>query len=45
MPGIDRAVTIAELPDMVRGYEELKMRRIGEFRSRLAELLAEDRSG
>jgi indolepyruvate ferredoxin oxidoreductase len=31
------AVTIAELPDLVRGYEELKLERVAEFRRRLAE--------
>jgi indolepyruvate ferredoxin oxidoreductase len=33
---LDAAVAIAELPDLVRGYEELKVRRIAEFRDRLA---------
>ena len=36
---VDRAVTIAELPDHVRGYEALKERRIGEYRERLAAAL------
>jgi indolepyruvate ferredoxin oxidoreductase len=31
----DLCVEIAELPDHVRGYENLKMRRIGEYRERL----------
>jgi indolepyruvate ferredoxin oxidoreductase len=34
------AVHIAELPDLVRGYEGLKLRRVIEFRSRLAEAMA-----
>lgn len=33
------AVEIAGLPDMVRGYEELKLRRIAEYRSRLDDAL------
>jgi indolepyruvate ferredoxin oxidoreductase len=36
---LDQAVTIAELPDVIRGYEDLKLRRIGEYRARCAELL------
>jgi len=36
----DAAVAIAALPDAVRGYEELKLRRVGEFRRELAEHLA-----
>ena len=38
---LDRAVALAGLPDQVRGYEELKLRRIGEYRTRLAEALAD----
>jgi indolepyruvate ferredoxin oxidoreductase len=33
---LDAAVTIAELPDMIRGYEDLKMRRVGAYRARNA---------
>jgi indolepyruvate ferredoxin oxidoreductase len=32
---VDAAVRVAELPDLVRGYEELKLERVAEFRSRL----------
>ena len=32
------AVEIAELPDMVRGYEEIKMRNVTKYRERLAQL-------
>jgi indolepyruvate ferredoxin oxidoreductase len=35
------AVEIAGLPDMVRGYEELKLRNVRAYRERTAELLAE----
>ena len=38
---LDRAVAIAELPDLVRGYEDLKLRRVAQFRSRLAREVAE----
>jgi indolepyruvate ferredoxin oxidoreductase len=37
---LDEAVAIAELPDRVRGYEHLKLRRIGEYRRELADRLA-----
>ena len=37
---LDRAIAIAALPDGVRGYEELKLRRADEFRRRLGEELA-----
>lgn len=38
---LDQATRIAALPDQVRGYEDLKLRRIGEYRSELkAELAA-----
>jgi indolepyruvate ferredoxin oxidoreductase len=33
---LDDAVEIASLPDMVRGYEDLKLRRAAAFRSELA---------
>jgi indolepyruvate ferredoxin oxidoreductase len=36
----EQAMTIAELPDLVRGYEDIKLRRVAEFRSRLADELA-----
>ena len=36
---LDEAVAIAELPDRVHGYEELKLRRIGEYRRELADRL------
>jgi indolepyruvate ferredoxin oxidoreductase len=34
---LDAAVRVAELPDLVRGYEDLKLERVAEFRHRLAE--------
>ena len=34
------AIELAELPDMIRGYEELKVRRVEEYSQRVAELLA-----
>ena len=37
---IGDAIAIAGLPDMVRGYEDLKLRRIAEYRQTLAEALA-----
>jgi indolepyruvate ferredoxin oxidoreductase len=37
------AVAIAELPDQVRGYEDLKLRRIEEYRRQLASRLVEHR--
>ena len=37
---LDEAVAIAGLPDLVRGYEDLKMRRVGEYRAELARRLA-----
>jgi len=33
---IDAAVALAELPDHVRGFEDLKVRRVGEYRARLS---------
>jgi indolepyruvate ferredoxin oxidoreductase len=39
----ERVVAVAELPMDVRGYEELKMRRIAELRARLAARAAERR--
>ena len=35
----DEAVAIASLPDRVRGYEDLKLRRVAEYRSELTERL------
>ena len=32
---IDDAVALAELPEVIRGYEHIKMRRVDEFRERL----------
>jgi indolepyruvate ferredoxin oxidoreductase len=34
-------VRIAELPDLVRGYEDLKLARVAEFRRRLHDETAE----
>jgi indolepyruvate ferredoxin oxidoreductase len=34
---LDHAVRIAELPDLVRGYEDLKLERVAEFRRRLTD--------
>ncbi len=36
---LDRAVELAALPDMVRGYEELKLERAAAYREKLAEAL------
>ena len=36
---LDAAVALAQLPDGIRGYEELKLRRVDEFRSHLASAL------
>ena len=38
---LDEAIRIAELPDHVRGYEDLKVRRVGEYRDELRRALAE----
>ena len=35
---LDLAIEIAELPDMVRGYDEVKLRNVAAYRERLAEL-------
>ena len=40
---LDEAVAIAGLPDRVRGYEDLKLRRIGEYRRELAERIQAQR--
>jgi indolepyruvate ferredoxin oxidoreductase len=37
---LDAAVRVAELPDLVRGYEEIKARRVVQYRQRLREALA-----
>jgi indolepyruvate ferredoxin oxidoreductase len=37
---LDEAVAVAELPDRVRGYEDLKLRRAGEYRQELADRVA-----
>ena len=34
----ERAVQIAELPDVIRGYEDIKERNVEQFRARAAEL-------
>jgi indolepyruvate ferredoxin oxidoreductase len=36
---LDAAVALAELPDEVRGYEELKLERVARYRARLADAL------
>jgi indolepyruvate ferredoxin oxidoreductase len=36
---VDRAVEIAELPDMIRGYEDIKEANVEAYRARLEELL------
>ena len=41
--GYERAIRIAELPDIVRGYEEIKLRNVARFRERAAALEAEAR--
>lgn len=38
--GVERAAAIAALPDLVRGYEDIKLRNIDLYRERLAEALA-----
>ncbi|HVW44699.1 MAG TPA: DUF6537 domain-containing protein, partial [Amycolatopsis sp.] len=35
---VERATEIAELPDMVRGFEDIKLRTVEAYRARLAEL-------
>jgi indolepyruvate ferredoxin oxidoreductase len=40
-----RAVEIAGLPDLVRGYEDVKLRTVAAYRARMAELLAEFTAG
>ncbi|HEY2194091.1 MAG TPA: DUF6537 domain-containing protein [Actinomycetospora sp.] len=36
---VDVVVVVAELPDLVRGYEDVKLRNVERFRARAAELL------
>ncbi|MFV0526762.1 MAG: indolepyruvate ferredoxin oxidoreductase family protein [Acidimicrobiales bacterium] len=36
----DRAVEVAELPDMIRGYEDIKEANVVAYRQRMAELMA-----
>ena len=36
----DAAVKLAELPDLVRGYEEIKLARVESYRQRLREAVA-----
>jgi indolepyruvate ferredoxin oxidoreductase len=38
---LDDAIALAELPDLVRGYEEIKVRRVESYRQRLREALAQ----
>jgi indolepyruvate ferredoxin oxidoreductase len=35
---VDRAIATAALPDMVRGYEQIKLDNVARYRERLAEL-------
>ncbi len=37
---LDDAVAIAELPDQIRGYEDLKLRRVDEYREHMRQKLA-----
>ena len=37
---LDRAIDIARLPDLIRGYEDLKLRRIADYREAVAAALA-----
>jgi indolepyruvate ferredoxin oxidoreductase len=39
MDDVERAVEIAALPDVVRGYEQIKLDNVARYRARLAELL------
>jgi indolepyruvate ferredoxin oxidoreductase len=41
--GYDRAVDIASLPDVVRGYENVKLANVDVYRNRLRELGVEAR--
>jgi indolepyruvate ferredoxin oxidoreductase len=36
----DKVLAIAELPDMVRGYEDIKLRNVERYREKAAELVA-----
>jgi indolepyruvate ferredoxin oxidoreductase len=40
---LDQAVEVAELPQLIRGYEDIKMRRVAEFRERLGAIQVRDR--
>lgn len=42
---LNRAIEFAELPDLVRGFEDLKLRNVEVFRQRLAELSADAVTG
>ena len=37
----EQVVAIAKLPDLVRGYEDIKMATVADFRAQLAERVAE----
>jgi len=37
----DTAVALADLPDMIRGYEDIKLDNVKQFRARAAELAAQ----
>ncbi len=41
---IEHAVEIASLPDQIRGYEDLKLRRIGEYRTAMSSALKQFKS-
>ena len=41
----DRAVALAELPDLIRGYEGVKLANVARYRARLAELRESPASG
>lgn len=41
LASLDRAIAIAELPDQVRGYENIKLRRVAAFREQLEREVAE----
>jgi indolepyruvate ferredoxin oxidoreductase len=38
----DRAVELATLPDLIRGFDHIKERNVAQYRSRLAELRRRD---
>jgi indolepyruvate ferredoxin oxidoreductase len=37
---LETATAIAALPDMIRGYEDVKLRNVAQYREQLAELLS-----